>query len=45
MSLKSGLDSTVMKEIILFHCGEEKNKEYFSPLAEDYMSLTFFPPV
>lgn len=31
-----------MKEIILFHYGEEKNKEYFSPLTEDSMSLTFF---
>lgn len=30
-----------MKEIILFHCREEKNKEYFSPLTEDSMSLTF----
>lgn len=42
MSLKS-LDGAVMKEIILLHCGEEKDKGCFSPLIEDSMSLTFFP--
>lgn len=44
MSLKSGLDGVVMKETILFHYEEEKNKECFSPLTGDFTSLTFFSP-
>lgn len=44
MNPRSGLDGAVMKEIILFHCGEEEDKNCFSPLAEDSMSLTLFFP-
>lgn len=40
MNLRSGLDGAVMKEIILFHCGEQKDKDCFSPPTEDSVSLT-----
>lgn len=40
MNLRSGLNSAVMKEITLFELGEEEDKDSFSPLTEDSMSLS-----